>query len=162
MASGKLIVLALIILTGVVGAMFIYIGPKALQTNPGVFHLGIRYADEFGIEFTRYPKGGPGAVLEIIDSNSQIVDRFDGLVMGRNLIPIDTTKFQENTYFLKISSNDYYSQIIPANLKNKTFSPTTDAIELNNDQSVSDTYFDFSFRDNLLGVRLYPLECSVD
>ena len=100
--SGKFIVFALIVLTGVVGALFIFMGPKALQTNPGVFHLGIRYADEFGIEFTRYPKGGPGAVLEIIDSKGQIVERFDGLVMGRNLIPIDTNKFQENTYRLKI------------------------------------------------------------
>ena len=156
--NGKFIVFALIVLTGVVGALFIFMGPKALQTNPGVFHLGIRYADEFGIEFTRYPKGGPGAVLEIIDSKGQIIERFDGLVMGRNLIPIDTIKFQENTYRLKVSSNDYHTQIIPAHLKNKTFSPTADAIR----QNTSDTQYDFSFRDNLLGVRLYPLEYSVD
>jgi hypothetical protein len=160
--SGKFIVFALIVLTGVVGALFIFMGPKALQTNPGVFHLGIRYADEFGIEFTRYPKGGPGAVLEIIGSKGQIVERFDGLVMGRNLIPIDTNKFQENTYRLKISSNDYHTQVIPAHLKNKTFSPTTDATALNLGQNTSDTHYDFSFRDNLLGVRLYPLKYSVD
>ena len=162
MRSGKLIVLALVILTCIVGALFVYIGPKALETHPGVFHLGIRFADEFGIEFTRYPKGGPGAVLEIIDSKGQIVERFDGLVMGRNLIPIDTIKFQENTYRLKISSNDYRTQVIPAHLKNKTFSPTADATMLNLRQNTSDTQYDFSFRDNLLGVRLYPLKYSVD
>ena len=66
MFSGKFVVFSLIVLTGIVGALFIYMGPKALQTNPGVFHIGIRYADEFGIEFTRYPKGGPGATLEIL------------------------------------------------------------------------------------------------
>ena len=156
MFSGKFVVFALIILTGVVGALFIYIGPKALETNPGVFHLGIRYADEFGIEFTRYPKGGPGAVLEIINSKGEIIEQFEGLVMGRNLIPIDSTKFPESNYRLKISANDYHSQIIPAQLENKTFLPTADATTLNQSLDNPNAVYDFSFRDNLLGVRLYP------
>lgn len=157
MFSGKFVVFALIILTGVVGALFIYIGPKALETNPGVFHLGIRYADEFGIEFTRYPKGGPGAVLEIINSKGETIEQFEGLVMGRNLIPIDSTKFLENNYRLKLSANDYHTQIIPAQLKNKTFSPTADAATLNQSLDDPNANYDFNFRDNLLGVRLYPL-----
>jgi hypothetical protein len=156
MFSGKFVVFALIILTSVVGALFIYMGPKALKTNPGVFHLGIRYADEFGIEFTRYPKGGPGAVLEIINSKGQSIERFEGLVMGRNLIPIDGTKFPDKTYSLKISANDYHAQIIPAQLENKTFSPTADAATLNESLDDPNANYDFSFRDNLLGVRLYP------
>ena len=49
MFNGKFVVLSLFVLTGIVGALFVYIGPKALQTNPGVFHLGIRYADEYGM-----------------------------------------------------------------------------------------------------------------
>ena len=99
MFSGKFVVFSLIVLTGIVGALFIYMGPKALQTNPGVFHIGIRYADEFGIEFTRYPKGGPGATLEIINSEGELIGRFDKLVMGRNLIPIDSTQYSAGNYF---------------------------------------------------------------
>ena len=157
MFSGKFVVFSLIVLTGIVGALFIYMGPMALKTNPGVFHLGIRYADEFGIEFTRYPKGGPGATLEIINSKGELIGRFDKLVMGRNLIPIDSTKYKEGTYRLRISANDYQVQIIPAQLEHKTFSPTSDALTLNQGNHNTGTYYDFSFRENLLGVRLYPL-----
>ena len=157
MFSGKFIVFLLIVLTGIVGALFIYIGPKALQTNPGVFHLGIRYADEFGIEFTRYPKGGPGATLEIISSKGELIGRFDKLIIGRNLIPIDSTQYSAGNYLLRISANDYQLQSIPAQLENKTFSPTSDAQTLNQENNSQDIYYDFSFRDNLLGVRLYPL-----
>ena len=157
MFNGKFVVFSLIVLTGIVGALFIYMGPKALQTNPGVFHLGIRYADEFGIEFTRYPKGGPGATLEIISSEGELIGLFDKLVMGRNLIPIDSTQYSAGNYLLRISANDYQVQIIPAQLENKTFSPTSDATTLNQKNSIKDIYYDFSFRDNLLGVRLYPL-----
>ena len=157
MFSGKFVVFSLIVLTGIVGALFIYMGPKALQTNPGVFHIGIRYADEFGIEFTRYPKGGPGATLEIISSEGELVGRFDKLVMGRNLIPIDSTQYSVGNYLLRISANEYQVQRIPAQLEHKTFSPTFDASTLNQENGNKDIYYDFSFRDNLLGVRLYPL-----
>ena len=157
MFSGKFIVFSLIVLTAIVGALFIYIGPKALQTNPGVFHLGIRYADEFGIEFTRYPKGGPGATLEIISSKGELIGRFDRLVMGRNLIPIDSKQYNSGKYFLKISAKDYHLQIIPALLENKTFSPLLDSKTLNEKNDNKGTFYDFSFRDNLLGVRLYPI-----
>ena len=77
--------------------------------------------------------------------------------MGRNLIPIDSTKFLENNYRLKLSANDYHTQIIPAQLKNKTFSPTADAATLNQSLDDPNANYDFNFRDNLLGVRLYPL-----
>lgn len=159
MFSGKFVVFSLIVLTGIVGALFIYMGPKALQTNPGVFHLGIRYADEFGIEFTRYPKGGPGATLEIINSEGELIGRFDKLLMGRNLIPIDigSTQYTEGDYMLRISANDYQIQCIPAQLEHKTFLPIFDAPTLNQENRNKSTYYDFSFRDNLLGVRLYPL-----
>ena len=157
MFSGKFVVFSLIVLTGIVGALFIYMGPKALQTNPGVFHIGIRYADEFGIEFTRYPKGGPGATLEIISSEGELIGRFDKLVMGRNLIPIDSTQYSAGNYLLRISANDYKVQSIPAKLEHKTFLPIFDAQRLNQENLDKDIYYDFSFRDNLLGVRLYPL-----
>ena len=157
MFNGKYIVYSLFCLTGIVGALFIYLGPKTLQTNPGVFHLGIRYADEFGIEFTRYPKGGPGATLEIICPKGELVGRFDKLVMGRNLIPIDSTQYVAGNYLLRVSATDYQVQSIPAQLEHKTFSPTSDATTLNQENDNTGTYYDFSFRDNLLGVRLYPL-----
>ena len=157
MFNGKYIVFSLFALTGIVGALFIYMGPKALQTNPGVFHLGVRYADEFGVEFTRYPKGGPGATLEIISSKGELVERFEKLVMGRNLIPIDSTQYVAGNYLLRVSATDYQIQSIPAQLEHKTFSPISDAPTLNQENNNTGTYYDFSFRDNLLGVRLYPL-----
>ena len=158
--NGKFVVFSLFLLTCIVGALFIYIGPKALQTNPGVFHLGIRYADEFGMEFTRYPKGGPGALLEIIDSKGQIIEEFDGLVIGRNLIPIDSSKFTEDSYLLQVSASDYYTQKIPAKLAKKTLSPTTDSITLNKNSESIEGFYDFTFTDNLLGIRLYPVSSS--
>lgn len=157
MFKGKYVVFALFLLTGIVGALFIYIGPKALQTNPGVFHLGIRYADEFGMEFTRYPKGGPGATLEIVDKGGKLIEQFKGLVIGRNLIPIDSSKLTEDEYLLRVLATDYHTQTIPAKLKNKTFSPMVDAITLNEGSDSIESFYDFTFDDNLLGIRLYPI-----
>ena len=157
MFSGKFVVFSLIVLTSIVGALFIYMGPKALETNPGVFHLGIRYADEFGIEFTRYPKGGPGATLEIINSRGELIGHYDKLVMGRNLIPIDSTQYTEGDYILRISANDYKIQSIPAQFEHKTFSPIFGAQTLKQENRNQSNSYDYSFRDNLLGVRLYPL-----
>ncbi len=161
MFNGKFVVLSLFVLTGIVGALFVYIGPKALQTNPGVFHLGIRYADEFGMEFTRHPKGGPGALLEIIDSLGQTIERFEGLVIGRNLIPIDASRLSQDSYLLRVSANGYHQQVIPAKLINKTLSPTMDSMTLNEDSESIEDFYDFTFKDNLLGIRLYPISSSV-
>ena len=51
--KGKIIVFTLFLLTTVMGALFIYFGPKAIETNPGVLHLGIRYSDEFSVDFPK-------------------------------------------------------------------------------------------------------------
>ena len=51
--------------------------------------------------------------------------------MGRNLIPIDSTQYSAGNYLLRISANDYQVQSIPAQLEHKTFSPTSDASKLN-------------------------------
>ena len=54
--NGKFIVICLFLATSCIGFMFIRLGPTALKSSPGVFHLGIRYADETSISFTKYPK----------------------------------------------------------------------------------------------------------
>ena len=43
---GKYVVFSLMLLTTIVGALFVYLGPKTLKTSPGVLHLGVRYSDE--------------------------------------------------------------------------------------------------------------------
>ena len=146
--KGKHIVFSLFLLTAIIGASFIYFGPKALQTNPGVLHLGIRYADEFSIDFTRFPKGGPGAVLEIYDQNRILIDRHENLSMGRNLIPIDPKKFKDTLYSLHISSPSYKSVYIEVQNQNRILSARNNHTEKEN----------VLIEPNLLGVRLEPIE----
>ena len=60
-----------------------------------------------------------------------MIGHFDKLVMGRNLIPIDSTQYTEGNYILRISANNYKGQSIPAQLEHKIFSPIFDAQSLN-------------------------------
>ena len=148
--KGKYIVFSLFLLTAIIGASFIYLGPKALQTNPGVLHLGIRYADEFSIDFTRFPKGGPGAVLEIYDENQVLIDRYENLSMGRNLIPIDPEKFKHRLYSFHISAPSYKSVQIEVQNQNRILSAINNHTEKEN----------VLIEPNLLGVRLEPIETN--
>lgn len=145
--KGKHIVFFLFLLTAAIGAMFIYLGPKAIQSNPGVLHLGIRYSDEFTVDFTRFPKGGPGAVLEIYDLSGQIVQQHRDLSMGRNLIPIHSEKYKDHLYTIKISAPSYKSVRIQAQNIHRTLIPAEDFVE--SEQIL--------FEPNLIGVRLKPL-----
>ena len=145
--KGKIIVFTLFLLTAVMGALFIYFGPKAIETNPGVLHLGIRYSDEFSVDFSRFPKGGPGAVLEIFDAKEQLIDRYENLPMGRNLIPISIGKFKNQRYTLKISAHSYESIMIKANNEERVFRPAASQEQLDN----------LIFKPNLIGIRLRAL-----
>ena len=145
--KGKTIVFTLFLLTAVLGALFIYFGPKAIETNPGVLHLGIRYSDEFSVDFTRFPKGGPGAVLEIFDAQEQLIARYENLTMGRNLIPISTEKFKNQRYTLKISAPTYESITIKANNNERVLRPINSQQKLDN----------LIFEPNLIGIRLRAL-----
>lgn len=163
MFKGKFVVLALVILTGSVGALFITLGPKALKTSPGVFHLGIRYADELTINFTKYPKGGPGARLQIFDIEGKRVLDQGSMQIGRNLIPLDREQLIDGEDFLiQIHADGYRPLYIPATLSGRSLNPAPDDAaqwirrgwhEIDPDNP---EHLDYSFQSNLLGVRLYP------
>ena len=167
MFKGKFVVLALILLTVGVGALFITLGPKALKTSPGVFHLGIRYADELTMDFTQYPKGGPGALLQIFDIQGKRVLKQGALHIGRNLIPLDREQLENGEDFLlQIHADGYIPLYIPATLSGRSLNPAPDDAAqwiargwhgINADIPV---HQDYSFQANLLGVRLYPNDTS--
>ena len=85
---GPFVVVLLLTLTGVVGTLFIALGPQATERSPGVIHVGVRYANEMSIEFNRYGKTGPGATIELIASGGGIAYTFENLKIGRNLVPL--------------------------------------------------------------------------
>lgn len=152
MFKGKLVVLALVLLTAVVGALFVTLGPKALKTSPGVLHLGIRYADERSMDFTRHPKGGPGARLKILDAKGKQVLEQRDMQIGRNLIPIDRERLIEGAdYLLQIDAEGYKGLSIPATLSGRSLNPAPQI------SPSSQEHRDYSFESNLLGVRLYPV-----
>ena len=163
MIKGKFVVLILIFLTAIVGTLFILIGPNVLDRSPGVFHLGIRYADELTVDFTKHPKGGPGAYLQIFDSNGKRVLKQGAMQIGRNLIPLDLEHLIDGEDFLlQIHANNYRPLYIPATLSGRSLNPapedTAQWIErgwhgIDPDKPERS---DYHFESNLLGVRLYP------
>jgi hypothetical protein len=49
--KGPIVVAMLLILTGIVGSLFIALGPNATERAPGVVHIGVRYANEMSLTF---------------------------------------------------------------------------------------------------------------
>lgn len=143
--KGKYIVFSLFLLTSIFGSLFIYMGPKVLETSPGVLQLGIRFSDEFSVAFTQHPKGGPGASLEIFDSEGRLIASHTKLIVGRNLIPIDQDLYNSQIYTFKISSPGYETVILKAENDSRLFNPL-DGCEMPND---------VSFKPNLLGMKLH-------
>lgn len=163
MFNGKFVVLSLVLLTAAVGALFVGLGPKALKTSPGVFHLGIRYADELSVDFTRHPKGGPGARLQIFDTEGRQVLEQGAMRIGRNLIPLDRERLIEHAdYLLQIDAEGYQRLCIPATLSGRNLQPAPEqsikwvSLGWNHANSDSPERSDYRFEANLLGVRLYP------
>ena len=142
--KGKYIVFSLFLLTTIFGALFIYMGPRVLETSPGVLQLGIRYSDEFSVAFTQYPKGGPGATLEIFDAGGQLIHSHKKLSIGRNLIPIYRNLNDHEIYTFKISAENYATVVIEAENEGRLFKPTED-------QKIP---AGVSFKPNLLGLKL--------
>jgi hypothetical protein len=142
--KGKYIVFSLFLLTSIFGSLFIYMGPKVLETSPGVLQLGIRFSDEFSVAFTQHPKGGPGASLEIFDSSGRLIDSHTKLIVGRNLIPIDQDLYNNQIYTFKISSPGYETVILKAENDSRLFKPL-EGYEMPHD---------VSFKPNLLGMKL--------
>ena len=162
--NGKFIVICLFLATSCIGFMFIRLGPTALKSSPGVFHLGIRYADETSISFTKYPKGGPGANLILKDINDKTIDIFGDLKTGRNIIPIKKTFLADHEIIkITIESKDYKPFAILAKINEGIISPLnadekilSSGFEYKNDSNSNFYSKDYYFKKNTLGIRLYP------
>lgn len=119
--KGKYVAIILVVLTGIVGALFIYLGPRATEKNPGVIHVGIRYIDEMTIDFTHYPKGGPGATIELIAPDGSIAYTFERLTIGRNLMPLQGVP--DGPYLARLSAPDYQTVDVPIIVEGRMINP---------------------------------------
>ena len=85
--------------------------------------------------------------MEIFGAQEQLIDRYENLPMGRNLIPISIEKFKNQQYTLKISAHSYESVMIKANNEERVFRPAASQEKLDN----------LIFKPNLIGIRLRAL-----
>tara|TARA_X000000368_G_scaffold323959_1_gene261023 strand:+ start:127 stop:645 length:519 start_codon:yes stop_codon:yes gene_type:complete len=166
---GKYVVLSLFALTFFVGAFFVFLGPKALNTSPGVLHLGIRYSDERSVDFTRHPKGGPNAKLIVSDLNGKVINVYDYLKLGRNLIPIKQNIYTNHTDVRLLLVADGYKAIaLDAMIIGRTIKPKeNNKILVKNDakyepneiisKRIRHPIKDYTFSDNMIGARLYRI-----
>ena len=143
-SQGKYVAFGLIILTAIVGSLFIYLGPKATEKTPGILHVGIRYANENTIAFTRYSKTGPGARIEFIAPDGDVADSVDNLKIGRNLVPIGA--LNDGPYRARLSAPDFLSVEIPVIVQGRMLNPPTAAT------FPEGCHADF----NMIGVRFQP------
>ena len=104
---GIYIIACLIVLTAIVGSLFIYLGPKATEKSPGVLHVGIRYSNENTIDFVRYGKKGPGAQIEFIASDGTLDYSLSNLSIGRNLVPIKN--LTDGPYTVRLSAEGFHT-----------------------------------------------------
>ena len=139
--KGGLVVALLLLLTGIVGTLFIVLGPQATEKSPGVIHIGVRYANERSLEFNQYGKSGPGAKIEIVAPDGKVAYTHKKLQIGRNLMPLKD--IPNGHYTARLSAPGYISKEIPIIIDGRMINPPKDAkLE---DGSVADY--------NLIGVR---------
>lgn len=143
---GMYIVICLILLTAIVGSLFIYLGPKATEKSPGVLHVGIRYSNENTIDFMRYGKEGPGARIEFIAEDGSIPYSVDDLSVRRNLVPIKN--LTDGPYTVRLSAEGFHSVELTMIAQGRMLNPPQ------NTQFESGTYADY----NMIGVRLEKIE----
>jgi hypothetical protein len=141
---GKYVAIGLVVLTAIVGTLFIILGPKATERTPGILHVGIRYANEHKIEFTQYPKTGPGATIEFIAADGSIPHSVERLAMGRNLVPI--SNLSDGNYTIRLSADDYQSVELPMIAAGRMLNPPKDTT------FAEGTHADY----NMIGVRFQP------
>jgi len=139
---GTYIVVCLVVLTGIVGSMFIYMGPKATEKSPGVLHVGIRYSNEHTLDFLRYGKEGPGARIEFIDENGRILYSVDNLAIRRNLVPIKN--LTDGSYTVRLSAKGFHTVELTMIIQGRMLNPPPNA------QFEPGTFADY----NMIGVRL--------
>ena len=109
--KGGLVVALLLLLTGIVGTLFIVLGPKATEKSPGVIHIGVRYANERSLEFNQYGKTGPGAKVEIVAPDGKVAYTHEKLQIGRNLMPLKD--ILDGHYMARLSAPGYKTREIP-------------------------------------------------
>ena len=139
--KGGLVVALLLLLTGIVGTLFIVLGPQATENSPGVIHIGVRYANERSLEFNQYGKNGPGATIEIVAADGKVAYTHEKLQIGRNLMPLKD--IPNGHYIARLSAPGYVSRELPIIVEGRMINPPKDA-KLD-DGSVADY--------NLIGVR---------
>lgn len=122
--KGGLVVALLIVLTGIVGALFIVLGPKATEASPGVVHVGIRYSDEMSLAFNQYGKSGPGATIEIVSPNGEVVYTHENLQIGRNLMPLKD--IENGRYTARLSAPGYLPRELPIIVEGRMINPPKD------------------------------------
>jgi hypothetical protein len=142
--KGSYVVLCILALTAVVGSLFIYIGPKATEKRPGIIHVGMRYTNEGSIDFLRYGKKGPNAKIELIAADGSIAYTFEGLGLGRNLVPLED--IESGPYTARISAADYAPAEVPVIVEGRMLNPPKDA------EFAPGSHADY----NMIGVRLAP------
>lgn len=144
--KGKYVAVILVLLTGIVGGLFIVLGPKATERTPGVVHVGIRYIDEMTIAFSHHPSGGPGATIEFIAPDGSVAYTFDNLVIGRNLMPLEGVP--NGPYQARLSAPNYKTVEVPIIVEGRMLNPPLDA------EFTKGTEADY----NLIGVYFEPVE----
>ena len=146
--KGNHVVAALIVLTCIVGGLFIVLGPKATEKNPGVLHVGIRFADERSIEFTRFSLGGPGARIEFINNKGELSYQYDNLKIGRNLVPIEPDNLPSGPYIARLSADEYKRVHVQVIIDGRMLNP------ISNEKISNNVRVDY----NMIGVRFEPLK----
>ena len=139
--KGALVVALLMLLTGIVGTLFIVLGPQVTEKSPGVIHIGVRYANERSLEFNHYGKSGPGATIEIVAPDGKIAYTHENLQIGRNLMPLKD--IPNGLHIARLSAPGYETREIPIIVEGRMINPPKNAkLE---EGSVADY--------NLIGVR---------
>ena len=139
--KGGLVVALLLLLTGIIGTLFIVLGPQATEKSPGVIHIGVRYANERSLEFNQYGKSGPGATIELVAADGKVAYTHENLQIGRNLMPLKN--IPNGNYMARLSAPGYVSRELPIIVEGRMINPPQDA---KLDDGIIADY-------NLIGVR---------
>ena len=123
--KGGLVVALLLLLTGIVGTLFIVLGPQATEKSPGVIHIGVRYANERSLEFNQYGKNGPGATIEIVAPDGKVAYMHENLQIGRNLMPLKD--IPNGLYMARLSAPGYLTRELPIIVEGRMLNPPKDA-----------------------------------
>jgi hypothetical protein len=145
---GIYIVICLILLTAIVGSLFIYLGPKATKKSPGVLHVGIRYSNENSIDFMRYGKEGPGAQIDFIADDGTVDYSVNNLSVGHNLVPIKN--LTDGSYTVRLSADEFHTIELIMIARGRMLNPPPDT------EFKPGTYTDY----NMIGVCFEKIETA--